>query len=169
LSLGGNGMEIPHRYPYNPPLQFVLLSFGCGFLWIAIDWFRWGRMPPAGFESWHSFIGLISIVLAIIVGVRRIFVEHYLVLDDNSLVLPIGLFQTRTAKIEYSSIRRVWRHYTTYYAVAVLKVATETQTFDIMSTFLTDNESLCALEEFLTRKARENEPAKKSQSAKRNY
>jgi hypothetical protein len=160
-------IESPHRYPYNPPLRFVLLSFSIGFLWFAVDWFRWRYTPSAGFGSWRSLIGLIPIAFAIVVGVRRIFGEHCLVLDHDSLFLPIGLFQMRTEKIEYTSIRRVWRHYTTYYAVAVLQVATETRTFNIMSTFLPDNDSFCALEEFLTRKARENEPAKKSQAAKR--
>jgi hypothetical protein len=92
--------------------------------------------------------------------VRRIWVERYLLLDDDSMVLPIGLFQMRTAKIEYTDIRRVWRHYTTFYAVPILQVATEKQTFDIVSTFLSDNESYCALEEFLTRKVLENECAK---------
>jgi hypothetical protein len=162
-------MEVPHRYPYNPPLRFLPLSFGTGFLWIAVDWLRWGHIPPTGFGLWHSLIGLIPIAFAFIVGVRRIFVEHYLLLDNDSMVLPIGLFQMRTAKIEYTSIRRVWRHYTTYYAVAVLQVATEKQTFDIMSTFLPDNESCCALEEFLTRKALENELGKSPQQVKRDH
>jgi hypothetical protein len=160
LSLRGNEMEMPHRYPYNPSLRFILLSFGYGFLWIAVDWLRWDTIPPTGFRFWHSLIGLIPIAVAFIVGVRRIWVERYLLLDDDSMVLPIGLFQMRTAKIEYTDIRRVWRHYTTFYAVPILQVATEKQTFDIVSTFLSDNESYCALEEFLTRKVLENECAK---------
>lgn len=124
-------------------------------------WLPWGHIPT-GFSFWRSLIGVIPIAFALIVAVRRISVERYLSLDNDSMTLPIGLFHMRTAKIEYTSIRRVWRHYTTYCAVAVLQVATENQTFDILSTFLPDNESYCGLEEFLTRKALENERAKKS-------
>jgi hypothetical protein len=59
----------------------------------------------------NRLIGLIPIALALIVSVRRIWVERYLLLDNDSMVLPIGVFQMRTAKIEYTSIRRVCRHY----------------------------------------------------------
>ena len=157
-------MEVPHQYPYNPPLRFILLSFGSGFLWIAVDWFPYwlprGHIPT-GFSLWFSLIGLIPIALAIIVGVRRIWVEHYLLLDNDSMVVPIGLFAMRTAKIEYTRIRRVWRHYVRPYEYTfVLKVATEEQAFKILPAFLPDNESYRALEEFLNRKLLENTRAK---------
>jgi|SRR5579864_4430489 len=155
-------MEVPHQYPYKPPLRFILLSFGSGFLWIAVDWLPSRPIPPTGFRLWYSLIGLIPIAFALIVAVRRIWVECYLLLDNDSMTLPIGLFQMRIAKIEYTSIRRVWQHYTTYYAVARLQVATEKQTFEILSTFLPDNESYRTLEDFLTRKALENTSANKA-------
>jgi hypothetical protein len=81
-------------------------------------------------------------------------------LDNDSMVLPIGLFEMRTAKIEYPSVRRVWRHY--LYYTFVLQVATEEQAFRIVPAFLPDNESYRALEEFLTRKALENTSAKEA-------
>jgi hypothetical protein len=160
-------MEIPHRYPYNPPLWLILLSFGSGFLWIGADWLPYWLLPwghiPTGFRLWESLIGLIPIALALIVGVRRIWVERYLLLDDDGMVLPLGLFQMWTARIEYTSIRRVWRHYVRPYEYRfVLKVATEEQAFTILPAFLPDNQSYRALEESLNRKLLENTRAKKS-------
>jgi hypothetical protein len=155
-------MDVPHQYPYNPRLWSILVSFGSGFLWIAVDWLPPGHIPT-GFRLWESLIGLIPIAWALIVGVRRIWIERYLLLDHDSMVLPIGLFQMRTAKIEYTSIRRVWRHYLRPNEYRfVLKVATEEQNFKIVPAFLPDNESYRALEEFLNRKALENTGAKKS-------
>jgi hypothetical protein len=149
-------MEVPHQYPYNPPAWSILLPFGTGLLWIAVDWLRWGHL------LWFSLIGLIPIALSLIFAVRRIWVERYLFLDNDSMVLPIGMFQMRTTKIEYTSIRRVWRDYIRPYEYRfVLKVATEDQAFKIVPAFLPDNESYRALEEFLNRKLLENTRAKK--------
>jgi hypothetical protein len=80
-------------------------------------------------------------------------------LDHDGMVLPIGPFQMRTAKIEYTSIRHVWQHYLRY--TFVLRVATEKRTFKIVPAFLPDNESYSDLEEFLNQKALENTGAKK--------
>jgi len=77
---------------------------------MASDWLRWGHLPT-GFNLWFSLIGLIPITLALILGVRWIWVERFLLLDHESMTLPIGLFGVRTAKIEYTSIRRVWQKY----------------------------------------------------------
>jgi hypothetical protein len=150
-------MELPHQYPYNPRLRLILLVFGSGLLWIAVQWLSWGRMPT-GFSLWF---GLIPIGLALIVGVRRISAERHLLLDNDSMVLPTGLFQMRTARIEYTSIKAVWQHYLPW--TVVLRVATEKRTFEIVSTLLPDNESYRALEEFLNRKALENTGAEDSQ------
>src|SRR5271170_7921593 len=79
LSLGATGMELPHRYPYNPRLRLILLVFGSGLLWMAVQWLSWGHIP-SGFSLWFGFI---PIVLALIVGVRRISVERYLLLDKR--------------------------------------------------------------------------------------
>ena len=154
-------MEVPHQYPYNPPAWLILLSFGSGFLWMAVDWLP-TRHTPTGFKLGYSLIGLIPIAWSLILAVHRIWAERYLLLDHDSMVLPIGLFAMRTAKIEYTSIERVWRHYVRPYEYRfVLKVATEEQAFEILPAFLPDNESYRALEEFLNRKLLENTRAKK--------
>ena len=57
------------------------------------------------------WICLVPIMLALILGVRRIAVKRHLLLGRDSMVLPKGLFQMRVAEIEYSSILRVWRYY----------------------------------------------------------
>jgi hypothetical protein len=143
-------MELPHQYPYNPRLRLILLVFGCGLLWIAVQWFSWGHMSTR-FSLWFGFI---QIALALMLGVRRISVERFLLLDNDGMVLPTGLFQMGTARIEYASIKRVWRHYLP--ATVVLRVATEKHTFEIVSILLPDNESYRAIEEFLSLKTHEN-------------
>jgi hypothetical protein len=147
-------MELPHQYPYNPGLRLILFVLGSGLLWIAVEWLSWGHVPT-GFSLWF---GLAPIALALIVGVRRISVARYLLLDNDSMVLPTGLFQMSTARIEYSSIVRVWRHY--LLAVVVLRVATQNRTFDIVSVLLPDNASYRAVEGFLSQKAQENAASK---------
>jgi hypothetical protein len=61
----------------------------------------------------------------------------------------------KKARIEYTSIKRVWRQYLPFSNV-VLRVATEKRTFEIASMLLPDNDTYRALEEFLRLKAHEN-------------
>ncbi len=152
-------MELPHQYPYNPRVRLILLVFGGGLLWIAIQWLSWGRMPTR-FSLWF---GLIPIALALVVSVRRISVERFLLLDNDGMILPTGLFQMRTAGIEYASIKRVRRHYLPF-ATVVLRVETEKRTFEIVSVLLPDNDSYRAVEEFLSLKAHENAARKAAQN-----
>ena len=149
-------MELPHQYAYNPRVQLILFVFGAGLLWLAVQWLSWGHIPT-GFSLWF---GLAPIAMTLIVGVRRISVKRYLLLDKVGMELPIGLFQMGTARIEYSSIVRVWRHYLP--AAVVLRVATQSHTFDIVSVLLPDNASYHAIEGFLTLKAEENAARKAS-------
>jgi hypothetical protein len=156
-----NLMKALNRYPCNPPLRLVFVFFGGGLLWIAAEWLQWG---PSGIGLWFSLIGLIPMGFAVALGVRWIWCDRYLVLDSDSMMLPVGLFQIRTAKIEYTSIRRVWRHYIRPYEFRfVLKVATGEQVFKILPAFLPNSESYRALEEFLNGKFHENTPARTPQ------
>ena len=147
-------MELPHQYPYNPRLRIILLVSGVGLLWIGVQRLLCGRMP-AGFSLWF---GLLPIMLALLLGMRRVAFDRRLLLDENEMILPTGFLQTGTARITYASIGRVWRHYVP--ATVVLRVATEKGTFEIASVLLPDNESYRALEEFLYLKAQENAATK---------
>jgi hypothetical protein len=144
------GMELPHEYPYNPRPRLIFFVSGVGLLWIGVQRFSWGRMPT-GFSLW---VGLLPIILALLLGVRRVAFDRRLLLDKNEMILPTAFLQTSTARIAYASIERVWRHYLP--ATVVLRVATKKRTFEIASTLLPDNESFRALEEFLDIKAQEN-------------
>jgi hypothetical protein len=141
---------IMHEYPYNPRLRLIFLVSGVGLLWIGVQRLSWGRMPT-GFSLWF---GLLPIMRALLLGVRRVSFDRRLLLDKEEMILPTGFLQMGTARVAYASIERVWRHYLP--ATVVLRVATETRTFEIVSVLLPDNESYRALEEFLNLKAQEN-------------
>jgi hypothetical protein len=143
-------MELPREYPYNPRPGLIFFVSGSGLLWIGVQRLSWGRMPT-GFGLWF---GLVPIMLALLVGVRRVAVDRRLLLDEDAMILPTGPFQTRATRIMYSSIERVWRHYLP--AAVVLRIATEKRTFEIVSVLLPDNESYRAVEEFLSLKVQEN-------------
>jgi len=149
-------MELPHQYPYNPRPRIIFLVSGVGLLWIGVQRLSWGRMPT-GFSLWF---GLVPIALAILLGVRRILFDRCLLLDNDGLFLPRGLLQTGTARVDYTSIERVWRHYLP--ATVILRVATEKHIFEIVSVLLPDNKSYLTLEEFLSLKAQENAAKKTS-------
>lgn len=106
---------------------------------------------PTGFSLWF---GVVPILMAVLLGVRRISFDRRLLLDYDEMVLPTGFLQTRTTRISYSGIQRVWRHYLP--ATVVLCVATENRTFHVVSALLPNNENYLAIEQFLTSKAQEN-------------
>jgi hypothetical protein len=149
-------MELPHQYPYNPRRRIIFLLSGVGLLWIGVQRLSGGRMPT-GFSLWF---GLVPIALALLLGLRRILFDRRLLLDNDGMILPTGLLQTGTARIDYTSIERVWRHYLP--ATVILRVATEKHIFEIVSVLLPDNTSYLTLEEFLSLKAQENAAKKTS-------
>ena len=149
-------MELPHQYPYNPRPRIIFLLSGVGLLWIGVQRLSGGRMPT-GFSLWF---GLVPIALALLLGLRRILFDRRLLLDNDGMILPTGLLQTGTARIDYTSIERVWRHYLP--ATVVLRVATEKHIFEIVSVLLPDDTSYLTLEEFLSLKAQENAAKKTS-------
>jgi hypothetical protein len=81
---GLSRIELPYQYPYNPRLGLILLIFGVGLLWIAVLWLPGGRVPT-GFSFWFGFV---PITLALLLGVRRIFLERYLYLDNDGHGTP---------------------------------------------------------------------------------
>ena len=146
-------MNVPQQYPYNPQLRLILWASGAGFAWIGIQRLSWGRLPT-GFSLWF---GLAPVVLAMLLVARRLTLNRSLLLNEDEMILPTGFLQTGTARIPYSSVQGVWRHYLP--ATVVLRVATERRTYEIVSMLLPDRESYLAIEEFLTAKARENTPS----------
>jgi hypothetical protein len=106
---------------------------------------------PTGFSL---LFGLVPILLALLLGVRRVLFDRRLLLDKDEMILPTGFLQRGTARVAYASIERVWRHYLP--ATVVLRVATEKRTFEIVSVLLPDDESYRALEAFLNEKTQEN-------------
>jgi hypothetical protein len=143
-------MNLPHQYPYNPRPRLILVVAGAGLLWIVVLRLSGGRMP-AGFGLWF---GLVPIILALVLAVRRASLDRRVLLDIDEMVLPTGLLQTGTVRVPYSDIQRVWRHYLP--AAVVLRVATERRTYEIISVLLPNAESYRAIEDLLSLKAKEN-------------
>ena len=143
-------MELPREYPYNPRPRLIFLVSGIGPLWIGVQRISCGRMPT-GFSLWF---GLLPITLALLLVVRRVAFERRLQLDKDEMVLPTGFLQTGAARIQYTSLKCVWRHYLP--ATVVLRLATEKRIFEVVSVLLPDDESYRAIEEFLKLKAEQN-------------
>jgi hypothetical protein len=124
-----------------------------------VDWRAkaFGGTQAYRFSLWF---GLVPIALALLLGLRRILFDRRLLLDNDGMILPTGLLQTGTTRIDYTSIERVWRHYLP--ATVILRVATEKHIFEIVSVLLPDNTSCLTLEEFLSLKAQENAAKKTS-------
>ena len=153
-------MDLPNQYPYNPRLGTILVCFVCGLGEMSIG--LWG-FSFIWFRLWIDYlIGLLLVTFALILTVRCIWFERYLLLEIDSMLLPIGTLQMgrRTANIEYTSIRRVWKRFF-YDGGFALMVETEAGTFKILPWLLPNKESCGALEEFLRQKALENGRAKK--------
>lgn|SRR5579862_3009120 len=143
-------MNLPAQYSYNPRLRLIFAAAGAGLIWIALQRVECGRMPH-GFSLWF---GLLPIMGGLLLGARRFAIDRSLLFDRDELVLPTGLFQTRTTRIPYASIRRVWRTYLP--GTVVLRVATKDGRFEIAATLLPDRKSYLAVEQFLNLRAQEN-------------
>jgi hypothetical protein len=144
-------MDLPHRYSYNPRPRLILFVSEAGLLWIGMGWFSLGRIPT-GIGLW---LGIVLVILALLLAVRRVSFDRRVLLEQGEMILPTGPLQIRTAHIPYSDIQRVWRHNLLPGAV-VLRIATEKHTFEIVSFLLPNAASYCAIEDFLSLKAREN-------------
>jgi hypothetical protein len=64
---------------------------GAGLLWIGVQWLE-SRRTPEGFSLWF---GLVPIALALLLAMRRILFDRCLVLDDDHMILPTGLLQSK--------------------------------------------------------------------------
>ena len=82
-------MELPHEYPYNPRPRLIFLVSGVGPLWIGVQRLSWGRMPT-GFNLWF---GLVPIMLALLLGMRRVAFDRRLLLDKDGMILPTAFFR----------------------------------------------------------------------------
>jgi hypothetical protein len=75
-------MDLPHQYPYNPRPRFILGVAGAGLLWIVVLRLSWGRLLT-GFGLWF---GLVPIILALVLAVRRASLDRRVLLDIDEMV-----------------------------------------------------------------------------------
>src|SRR5437660_11770834 len=136
-------MNLPRQYSYNPRLSLVLLLSGGGIVWLIVGGLVCGCRPH-GFLLW---LGLAPIIFGLLLTVRRLAFNCYLVLDLDALLLPTGFGRVRTTRIPYTSIERVWE--TRLPFATVLSIATTGGKFEVVSTMLPDARSYVDAGRFL--------------------
>ena len=136
-------MNLPRQYSYNPRLSLVLLLSGGGIVWLIVGGLVCGCRPH-GFLLW---LGLAPIIFGLLLTVRRLAFNCYLVLDLDALLLPTGFGRVRTTRIPYTSIERVWE--TRLPFATVLSIATKGGKFEVVSTMLPDARSYVDVGRFL--------------------
>jgi hypothetical protein len=143
-------MNLPIQYSYNPKLKLILLVIGSGIAWIIVQRVSWGTMP----ESFSLWFGLIPVFMGLLMTIRMVAFNRQILFDVDAMTLPTGLFRLQTTRIPYVDIRKVWQSYLPY--TGIIRFATKTRKFVILSTMLPDHASYVAIGEFLNSKALEN-------------
>lgn len=136
-------MKLPRRYPYSPRLWLLVLNLGAGVGWIAVVALICGCRP----NTISLSLGLVLIVLGLLLAVRRLAFNCYLVLESDALMLPTGFLRVRTTRIPYMNIERVWQIHLPW--MAVLCVGTKQGKFEVLSGMLPETRSYVAIGEFL--------------------
>src|SRR5208283_4609137 len=91
-------VELPRRYPFNPPWRIILFLFAPGAGLLALLGLHWA---PARLGA---ALGAILVTFAFVLAVRRIALPRFLELGQDALLLPAGFLRARTTKIAYADI-----------------------------------------------------------------
>lgn len=129
-------MDLPRRYAYNPQWRIILFgfAFGAGLIVVRIHWVV-------------STVGILSVVFASLLMVRRLAFPKFLQLEEDSLLLPKGFFRTWITKIPYADIENGWE--TVGGAMRTLNLQVKGRTFEVNSIMLLDTASYIAVRDFL--------------------
>jgi hypothetical protein len=141
-------VELPRRYPFNPPWRIILLLFATGAGMLALLGLHWA---PARLGA---ALGAIVVAFAFVLAVRRIALPRFLELGQDAFLLPAGFLRARTTKIVYADIewtREIKR------GDAILELRAKGRTYDILSSFLPDAASYVDVGNFVTSRLREEQ------------
>ncbi|MEI6195696.1 MAG: hypothetical protein WCS42_15355 [Verrucomicrobiota bacterium] len=129
-------MDLPRRYAYNPQWRIILFGFvfGGGLIVVRIHWVV-------------LTAGMLFVVFASLLMVRRLVFPKFLQLEEDSLLLPKGFFRTWITKISYADIENGWE--TVGGSMRTLQLQVKGRTFEINSTMLPDTASYIAVRDFL--------------------
>jgi hypothetical protein len=119
-------MTLPLEYTYNPKLWMILLNYSTGAVWVALN-----LSNPREIWLW---IGLVPLVLALFMTLRRAAFRRVLRLDTDALVVPSGPFRLRPTLVRYVDIERVWE--TRLPFTVVLSISTKTGKVEVVSSML---------------------------------
>ena len=118
-------MEQNRRFPYNPQWKLILLELAVGVVSIL-----------AGMAMNRLFlaVGVAFVVLASLLVIRRVAFPRFIEINQDSLVIPRGLFRSCCTKVSYSDIEGSWETVTGLTAALHLRV--KGRTFEILSMML---------------------------------
>ena len=135
-------MSIPLRYPYNPSRKLIALgSLGGAPLMVLAELGLCPRTPAL------VGTGVLSVLYGLLV-LRRCALPRSLVLDDDSLWLPTGFLQMYVTRVRFAEIDALWERELPLRQV-VLSLRSGGRTLDIFASFLPDEASYHAVDEFL--------------------
>jgi hypothetical protein len=116
------------------PMIFIPLVFG-----------------PSGASSFYWILAALSALfalMALLAMVRQPFIRQVLELGEDAIVLPRGVFKTRSIRIPYHEIDRVWE--TEIFGQKSLFLARGDSQWKITPSLLPDMASYIAIRDFLS-------------------
>lgn len=121
----------------------MIFVFAAGLIWITIMGLEC-NCKPHGFSLWF---GVTPVAGGLVLVVRRMLFNRYLVLDTDAVILPTGFLRAQTRRIPYVDIERVWGVHALW--MAVLYVGTKQGKFEVLSAMLPDSRSFLEVGNFL--------------------
>src|SRR5262249_43935822 len=134
-------MQIPHRYSYNPGWRLIVFLLAAGAAELGLVAIRWGSFRVG------IALGGASIVMALLLIVRRFDLRRFVELGPDALRLATGFLLSLLVRIPYSEIIGAWE--ISLLGTVVLCIATDKRRFEAPSILLPDAESYVVLRDFI--------------------
>jgi len=133
-------MDLPRRFPYNPQWRIILFGLAFG-----------GAAAVCGkiLNNWIMTLvfGIPFVILSLLLAVRRLAFPKFLLLEQDSVLIPKGFLRTWVTKIPYADIENGWERASGSIETLVLQV--KGRTFEINSMMLPDMASYVAVRDFV--------------------
>jgi len=162
-------MELPAQFPYNPKWSTILV--GATFFGLSAAFFAHQaatnaaglaisgiiQLAPGGATAFYWGLAVASglfVVGSMLIMTRLAVTDRALVLTTDTLVLPHGFLQMKTASILYSEIDAVWEG--SVKSQRFLYLAAYGRKFQITASLLPSSETYAAIKDFLSSQLQRN-------------